>query len=115
MSWRLAGRRFPVFHDGTLSGDGTDVSPLGVVGGGAGGGNPQNFEYVATGAEGTYFVVNLPVARGNVNYGVQVSSESTANTYAFAYDTKTVNSFKVRTSAQLANGEKLTFLVEDLR
>jgi hypothetical protein len=51
---------------------GTPIANVGATndqgGGGGGGGNSQRFRYTATGAEGSDFTVNLPVARANDSY-----------------------------------------------
>ena len=85
-------------------------------GGGGGSGNAQRFTYVATGAEGDTFTLNLPAARANANYIAQVTGGGLAGQLLF--DTPrtqyTVNSFQVKASAPLVAGDVLNISVEDL-
>lgn len=78
-------------------------------------GNPQHFQYVATGAEGRSFTVTLPSTRADANYGVHISSETGVSSFAYTINTKTAVDFGVNAGAQLPVGAVLTILVEDLR
>lgn len=72
------------------------------------------FNYTFTGAEGSHFVINLPVTMASANYGVVFGPMTEPNTFTFSYDTLTTTSFKLRTSAQVPANAKLTIYVAGL-
>lgn len=87
-----------------------------AFGGGAVGstGAVQAWDYVFTGAEGSHFVVALPSPRADANYGVAFGPQTDPDTFGFSYDTKTTTNFKLRTSAQVPAGRKVTLTLYPL-
>jgi hypothetical protein len=87
-------------------------------GGGGSSGNPQNFTYVATGAEGSDFFVPLPLARTNDTYLIywaladvtSILSLQLPNTVA---GDRTTVQFRVVTTAAVTAGDTFMFYVVD--
>lgn len=79
-------------------------------------GNRQAFLYVATGAEGDTFQVNLPAARASALYGVTASMQGVASFLAFDMPSVlfTPTHFRCLTSAPLTAGDQILFVVQDL-
>jgi hypothetical protein len=79
----------------------------------------QAFRYTATGAEGSDFFVNLPVARSNDSYRVQGTGAGMSMLVGIdcpdlVASDRTTAHFRVRTTASLTAGDLIDFLVTDV-
>lgn len=109
----VSGRRNPVPFTATAS-----VGAINDSSGGGGSGNPQIFQYVATGLEGSDFTVTLPAPRASDSYRVFCQQDGVADILAvdcpdiLAGD-RTVNDFRVVTTAAVTAGDQFVFFVSD--
>ncbi len=85
---------------------------------GSGSGDPQRFVYVATGVEGTDFLITLPAARLLALYNVEVQLQGSTTSYGItcphpAPGDRTTTQFRVVTTAALTAGDQLYCVVAD--
>jgi hypothetical protein len=122
LAWHTILRQFGL---GQLSfGAGLTPQPFvtdgGAGGGGGGGGlgNPQSFEYVATGAEGSDFFVPLPAARANDAYLIQCAQGDVAFIIGYQFPNtvpgdRTTTQFRMVTTIAVTAGDTFMFIVND--
>ncbi len=99
----------------------TDLTPqpfIPAAGGGSSGVAQEVFRFTATGAEGSDFMVNLPVARAVDTY--KVFGQLAGVTLIFGMDCpdilvgdRTTTQFRVVTTGAVAAGDQIDFLVTD--
>jgi hypothetical protein len=89
-----------------------------VLRAGAGGSDDQRFRYTATGAEGSDFMVTLPVAQGTDDYIIVASLSDAPAIYGMRFPNalagdRTTTQFRVITTAALTAGDVIEFRVVD--
>jgi hypothetical protein len=99
---------------------GTTAVFLGAVedgGGGGSSGNLQVFHYTHAGADSSDFIVTLPAARADADYGVEVTSGGVTNEVTFDVPVadQTTTQFRVITSGNITSGDVITFFVADVQ
>ena len=78
-------------------------------------GNVQRFRYTCTGLEGTSILVNLPAARENNTYNVQVTQATYTALLMLGCPLadRTVSQFRIRTSVAVTAADSFDIVVAD--